>query len=106
MTIPTITPDDAGTWLSGHMGWHNTYRVVDRAESYGFTVPPEYAEALADFRENGHSASEDVWEAINGQGELSDMATDYLQERAPEGYVFLWDAGEFSLVTESEAEMF
>lgn len=104
--IPEITPADAGTWLDGSQGWHNSYRVVDRAESYGFTVPPEYTAALADYRENGPSASEDSWEAMCGHGELSDMATDYLQERAPEGYIFEWDMGEFSLIPESEADRF
>lgn len=101
-----ITPADAGTWLDGHMGWHNAYRVIDRATEYGFVVPPEYADALDDYRENGTSATDDNWEAVNGHGELSDMATDYLQERAPEGYVFEWDCGEFSLIPESESGAF
>lgn len=104
--IPEITPADAGTWLEGCHGWHNAYRVIDRATDYGFVVPPEYADALADYRENGDSVSDESHEAICGQGELSDMATDYLQERAPEGYVFEWDMGELSLIQESEAEMF
>lgn len=96
--LPKITAADAGCWLDGSQGWHNAYRVVDRAEGYGFTVPPEYATALYRYRTNGHGAHEDDWEAVNGQGELSDMATDYLQERAPEGFEFHWDAGELSLV--------
>lgn len=100
--IPEITPDDAGTWLDGCHGWHNAYRVVDRATDYGFVIPPEYVDALADYRVNGPGASEGNWEAMIGQGELSDMATDYLQERAPAGYAFVWDCGEFSLIRECQ----
>lgn len=103
---PAITPDMAGCWLDGSMGWHNSYRVVDRATEYGFTVPTEYAYALADYRANGHECSEDNWETVCGQGGLTDMATDFLQERAPDGYVFEWGMGEFSLIPESESESF
>jgi hypothetical protein len=99
-----ITPEMAGTWLSGWWGWRNAYRVIDRAVEYGFTVPDEYAAALAEYRDMGHATSEDNWEAINGQGELSDQATEYLQSLASEGYVFVWDAGELSLMTEADAE--
>ena len=102
--IPKITAAMTGTWLSGGMGWHNSYRVVDAAEGYGFVVPDEYREALADYRENGHGASEDNWEAVCGHGELADMATDHLNSVTQEGYVFVWDMGEFSLVSEADAE--
>lgn len=104
--MPEITPDMAGTWLDGCHGWHNNYRVVDCAVEYGFIVPEDYREALETFRHSGgHIMSDDVAEAIYGQGELSDMATDYLNEHAPEGYVFVWDAGEFSLMTHADSEM-
>jgi hypothetical protein len=43
------------------------------------------------------------WEAIHGQGELSDQATEFLQERAPKGYEFVWDMGELILMTDEEA---
>lgn len=100
VVLRKITEADAGCWLDGHMGWHNAYRVVERAEAYGFTVPAEYREALDAYRASGDgndSLTDDQWEAINGQGELSDMATDYLQARAPRGYEFIWDCGELSL---------
>lgn len=103
-----VTADKAGCWLDGAMGWHNAYRVVDRAEEYGFVVPPEYTDELRRFRNSDHDElTDDEWltvqEAISGQGELSDMATDYLQERAPAGYVFVWDMGELSLLEEWQA---
>ncbi|MFD4608259.1 hypothetical protein ACFWOT_09095 [Streptomyces sp. NPDC058440] len=105
-----ITPDMAGTWLDGHFGWHNAYRVVQTAETFGFTVPEEYRDAMDNYRVNGDrldfEMSDEQWLAIYGQGELSDMATDFLQERAPEGYVFVWDMGELSLMTEEEGFYF
>lgn len=102
--IPEITLDQVGVWISSHNGWRGIYRGIDIAVDYGFIVPGEYRDALADYRENGPSAHEDNWEAIIGQGELSDMATDFLQDRAPDGYVFMWEAGELTLISESEAD--
>lgn len=98
-----ITPDLAGTWLDGRRGWHNAYRVVDRAEEYGFVVPDEYADALRRYREEDYDGLTDderydVNGAIVDQGGLSDKATEYLDLRAPAGYEFHWDAGELSLV--------
>jgi hypothetical protein len=97
-----ITSDMAGTWLDGCHGWTNAYRVVDRAEEFGFVVPAEYADALRRYREEDYDGlTDDQRYAVNGaivdQGGLSDMATDYLEERAPYGYTFFWDAGELSL---------
>lgn len=100
--VPAILPESAGRWLDGHQGWRNNYRVVDVATEYGFVIPEEYRDALDRYR-NG-SESEGIHEAICGQGELSDMATDYLNENAPDGYVFVWDMGELSLMTESDAQ--
>ncbi|WP_409238394.1 hypothetical protein [Streptomyces sp. PA5.6] len=99
-----ITSADAGCWLEGHHGWRNNHRVVDWAVgTFGFKVPEEYQAALDDYRKNGPSASEDSWEAVVGQGGLSDQATDHLQELAPEGFEFVWDAGELSLMRSDEA---
>ncbi len=100
-----ISPSDAGCWLEGAQGWANNYRVVDwAAGTFGFTVPEEYKAALEDYRKNGPSASEDSWEAMVGQGGLSDQATDHLQKLAPDGFEFVWDAGELSLMRSDEAE--
>jgi hypothetical protein len=97
----------AGCWLDGHFGWHNAYRVVERAEEFGFLVPEEYRHAMDDWRENSYKSAwmeyEGNWEAIHGQGELSDQATEFLQERAPKGYEFVWDMGELILMTDEEA---
>lgn len=102
MSTPVITPAMAGTWLDGCHGWHNTYRVVDRAVAYGFVVPEEYAADLEAYRSDTyeHDAHAiNVNEAVNGQGGLADQATEFLDEHAPDGYVFVWDAGELSMVT-------
>lgn len=108
--LPVIDPEDmVGCWLDGNQGWRNSYRVVDRATEYGFHIPHAYREALTWYRNSyggyvygENTAVDDTaaghWELINGQGELSDMATDYLQERCPPGYEMHWDAGELSLL--------
>lgn len=110
-TFPKITPDMAGTWLDGTMGWHNAYRVIDRAQSYGFQIPPGYGEALRRYREDDYDGltddeRSDTSGAIIDQGGLSDQATDFLEEHAPEGYTFVWDAGELSLMTVEDADTF
>lgn len=107
--IPRITPADAGTWLMGSLAAINPVRVVTRAEEYGFTVPVEYAEDLRRADEDDYDGlSEDdaltAWEAVHGQGGLSDMATDYLNGLAPEGWVFEWSMGELSLIREEDAD--
>lgn len=96
-----IEPEPA-TWLEGAQGWTNAYRVIDRAELYGFVVPDEYADALRRYRESDYDGllidqQGDVAEAITGRGELSDQATEFLDLRAPAGFEFHWDAGELSL---------
>lgn len=108
---PPIGEDMVGCWLDGHWGWHNSYRVVLRAKEYGFKVPEEYQSVIdkycaydevSGFEE---TLSEDEWESIHGQGELCDKATEWLQELAPEGHLFVWDAGELILMDEESAEM-
>jgi hypothetical protein len=91
--VRNMTAADAGTWLDGWHGWTNGYRAVERAIEWGWTVPEEYAEGWADFREN-HYGDHDTWHDLNGDdGAFVDKATDYLQEIAPENYVFRWDDG-------------
>lgn len=107
---PPIGLDMVGCWLDGHMGYHNAYRVVLRAEEYGFKVPEEYASGMDKYREHGSQIgfeellTDEEHEAINGQGGLSEKATEWLEELAPDGHTFLWDAGELTLLTEKEAE--
>lgn len=99
---PQITPDMAGCWLDGHYGWHNTYRVVELAEEYGF--PLEAWEHAALDRYMDSDATDADTETVIGQGGLFDRATDYLNERAPEGFHFEWDMGELCLVNDGEEE--
>lgn len=108
--VPRITPDMAGTWLSGHMGWHNGYRAVMRAEEYGFTVPEAWQEDWQVFMKTWRSDNgpdHDAWDDVHGDdGEIVDKATEFLCLRAPEGHTFVWDAGELSLMTEVDADEF
>lgn len=108
--VPRITPDMTGTWLSGHMGWHNGYRVVMRAEKYGFTVPEEYATDWREFLRTWRSENgpdRDWWDTVHGDdGAILDRATEFLELRAPEGHTFVWDAGELSLMSEADADEF
>jgi hypothetical protein len=105
-TQPKITPADAGTWLDGSQGWTNSYRVIDRAVAYGMAIDPDddmIRDAYADGADSVTLSTGEVLdagsigEAISGQGELSDRATEYLESMAPDGYTFLWDTGELSL---------
>jgi hypothetical protein len=84
----TITADQAGCWLDGAMGWHNTYRVVAIAETYGFRLNDIDQETMREFRLDSTSA--DVCEAAH---DIADDATDYLSDLAPDGYAFEWDDG-------------
>jgi len=104
-----ITEADAGCWLDGSQGWHNAYRIVDRAEAYGFEVSADDRKVLDLYASDDQSATvklstgkvvdyELATECVVGQRELADKAFEYLDERAPEGYAFVRDAGELSLV--------
>ena len=97
-TERTITEADAGTWLSGSMGWHNTYRVIDVARDYGFAVSPEDMQAVRRY------ADGDLSDQTDTVFDLSAEATDYLQTLAPEGYAFDWDAGELNLIKIDEED--
>lgn len=106
--FPKITAADAGTWLVGSMGWHNGYRVVQRAAAFGWTIPEEYAAGWVTFLDSWASddgPDSDLWDDLHGDdGDFVDRATDYLESRAPQGYTFVWDAGELSLVTLADAD--
>lgn len=97
-TPEEITETDAGTWLDGRWGWHNGYRAVQSAVHYGFEIPEEYREGWDALMETD-PIDHDMWCDINGDdGALVDKATEFLQEKAPEGFVFRWDAGDLSLL--------
>lgn len=103
-----ITPDMAGCWLGGHFGWHNAYRVVEKAHAYGFTIPSEYMDVMQNYWDHGTFTSfeetDEQWEAVHGQGGLADQATEFLQGKAPEGYEFVWDMGELSMMRTDELD--
>ncbi|MFE0472615.1 hypothetical protein ACFW2V_13470 [Streptomyces sp. NPDC058947] len=104
ITLKNGSTVGTGTWLDGHMGWHNTYRIIDIAESHGFAMGDEDRKALEWYKESsggcgdGTDAEENMAEAIIGQGGLSDRASDHMEELLPDGWTLLWDAGELSLV--------
>lgn len=112
MVRPLITPDQAGTWLEGAQGWHNTYRVIDLAAEFGGPVRAEGYDSIADerivdaYRKGEESLTlpsgevVDVHEAVAGQGGLADQATDFLQTVLPHGFRFDWDAGELAMVSD------
>ncbi len=102
-----ITEADAGTWLDGHWGWHNTYRVVEKAQAYGFK--PTVADRKVIRAYEAEEASVVVAGRTLDRGdigewamEVSNDATDFLQSKAPEGYYFEWDSGELSLIKEDD----
>lgn len=104
ITLTNGSKVGTGTWLDGHHGWHNTYRIIEIAETHGFTLEAEDREALEWYKASsggcgdGSDAEEDMAETIIGQGGLSDRATDHMENLLPEGWTLHWDAGELSLV--------
>lgn len=99
-----MTEADAGTWLDGSRGWANGYRVVLRAcREWGWKVPEEHWDDWAPFAAAALGGRYDpiLWAKANGDDDgLVKKATEHLQSLAPEGYVFVWDAGELSLIAE------
>lgn len=98
-----IHAHEAGCWLDGAQGWHNNYRVVRRAVEYGMELPPE-DHALLDRYEDAHETNDEAAGAIIDQGGLADRATEYLNQHAPDGYVFVWEANELSLIPKDDAD--
>jgi hypothetical protein len=99
MTNLRISTAEAGTWLDGNQGWHNHYRVVDIAQSYGWKGLDEWEDGegiVSRYRAN--EGTDDDHEAMIGQGGLVDEATEYLESLAPFGHHFEWDMGELSLL--------
>lgn len=91
----TLGPAEVGVWLDGTYGWHNNYRVVDRAVECGARLTEEEFGILAQFREVGFDASYGI---VDAAMDLSVAATEFLDGLCREGYGFVWDAGELSLV--------
>ena len=94
---------EAGCWLDGHMGWHNNARVVQIAKHHGFEIPDDYLDAYEAYA-GADREPYDHNEAMTGQGELVDQATDFLEGLLPDEedgedhWSFVWDMGELSLL--------
>lgn len=96
--IPTITPTDEGTWVSGsahHTADEISAHVILTAVNHGWDVPDDGFLALC--RALTESGGHGRWvEDPDDSQALSDAtyeAIDYLNTRAPEGYLFTLDDG-------------
>lgn len=95
-----ITPDMAGCWLDGSQGWHNTYRIIDRAQEWGWTGPSEegwegWEDVVSRYRAD--EGTDDDHEAVIGQGGLADHAFAYLDSLTVSCH-FERDMGELTLL--------
>lgn len=97
------TEGDCGTHLDGAHGWTNSARVVRKAAAHGFELTSEELSGLEQF-ENGEQ--NDATDIVNDQGGLADRATDFLSEVTAPGLVWVWDMGELSLMSETDADEF
>lgn len=100
-----IPVSQMGCWLDGSQGWHNSYRVIDRAEEWGMKV--ENADRIYVYLWRQWRGSDMPWDVSKSfeeeydTGHIDDLvsqATEYLDSLAPEGYAFHWDMGELSLL--------
>jgi hypothetical protein len=93
--VVKATPDQAGCWLDGAMGWHNSYRVVDVAVARGWPITVEDAATADRYQASGGTTDYEV---------IDDMvrdATDWLTDNvAPDGYTFEWVDGDLVLWSE------
>lgn len=97
------TESDCGTHLDGCHGWANSARVVRKAMVHGFKLTPGELAGLEQF-ENGEQ--NDATDVVNEQGGLADRATEFLGEITTAGLVWVWDMGELTLMSETDADEF
>ncbi|MEV8022466.1 hypothetical protein AB0O76_40475 [Streptomyces sp. NPDC086554] len=91
----------AGCWLDGHFGWTNVGRVVEIAMGYGYKPDhPDIHGLLKAFYANA-LADSDAWD----MDDFADEATDYLSDRAPDGFAFHWECGELFMWSEHEIDV-
>jgi hypothetical protein len=101
----TITSDQAGCWLDGHFGWHNSYRVAELAFEYGWNPEdrPDVERIIDVYKSRDvfgpadKYSDQEIDDACEQINDVVEEATDYLQSLAPAGYVFEWDCGELCL---------
>jgi hypothetical protein len=118
-----ISPDDAGAWVDSSRGIYASSTLVEialgfpgflkqgdrRSTSYERTYARHVVAAYnrgedeTSYRRKPRYGSsytvkvENVFEQIVGQGGYADMAADFLNTLAPEGYSFGWWEGDFML---------
>jgi len=108
-----VAEQQRGCWVEGSRGWTAPGVMINKAADWGFPLD-DNDRALVDHYLAGeathltlpdgeHVDADDLRECVAGRGELSDRATDWLNEHvAPEGWTFGWSGGEFFLLPESE----
>lgn len=119
-----ITADDAGCWVDGSRGWQATGRLVEIALGYegflrgssrretvyartearhvldAFMASEDTVKFRRRVRRHSYTVTvEDVQELVINQGGYADMAEDFLNTLAPEGYSFGWHDGDFFLAS-------
>ncbi|MFD5697816.1 hypothetical protein [Streptomyces lasiicapitis] len=98
-----ITEEMAGCWLDGYFGWLNVGRVIELAMVHGYRPDhPDIGGLLKRFQANEptSAADRDVWD----MNDFADEATDYLTDRAPDGYAFHWECGELFMWSEKDIQ--
>lgn len=100
-----ITASEAGCWLDGSQGWHNTYRIVDLAESWGWEGPSEEGWKDVVNRYRADVGTDEDHEAMIGQGGLADQAFGYLDGLTVSCH-FERDMGELVLLRCQDLETF
>lgn len=105
MTEYTFTRADVGCYLDGAMGWHNTYRVIELAQSHGYALSDADARYVSAYRDgllamispqSGDAIG--LPEIADAVREIADDATEYLYTITEPGLVWDWDAGELCLL--------
>lgn len=105
MTSYRFTTADTGCYLDGALGWHNTYRIVDLAESEGWHVSPNdrlYVDAYraaADSMTSPETGDEiSRSEIADAVYEIATEAFDYLNTLCEPGVSFEWIDGGLDLL--------
>lgn len=87
-------PIEPGCLIDGHHGHYAIPAVIRLAVAHGYIIDPFVQYALDRYDEDSHM------ESYPGEAliEVSDAAINWLNAtRAPDGYVFMWDEGDFGL---------
>jgi hypothetical protein len=107
-----ISADAAGCWIDGSRSQGDAdSRAIYLAIDYGWR-PVEglpFVTRVAEIREN-NDPDDYILDVIEGKIPVAERATElveravtYLDECCPDGYHFIWEAGELSMVSELES---